>query len=184
MATVLRDEYNSDQKTFGRESPKSRQNAVPRIRERQDALEVSEVMFMIDDSRDYHRVLPTALEAARKFSARIVIVYATKKTSVPRGLAEFAKAERLMDYEANYYDSLGAEKIQALGQEIEMAGIPWTSRVYLGSMRKAVDSCELNKKAILVVLGTSRSRGLGRLFSFGEPSKEHLANLAVPVLVS
>ena len=185
MATILKDDDNQitlrspdriDYSHERRDSPLRRSDEF-------DALSSSEVILPIQESGDYTKATEFAIQMAKDYSARIVMVYITPRVEVPRGYREYAAVEKWSDYESSYYNSLGQEKISLLGRRIESAGVEWRSYVFIGKLNEALSSIGENRRATLVVLSPAKNGGLGSLLWFGKLTVAQISSVRVPVLI-
>jgi nucleotide-binding universal stress UspA family protein len=184
MATVLNEDRNDqilfeNSKNVGA-SQKGR--PVPSEFERELGINRAEIVVPIDDFGEYEDAVDQAVEMAKNFDAKIVLMYATPRTEVPQELLEYSRMENDPDLAADYFNSLGDETISKLGRRIERAGVEWRSFVFWGSVEEAVKSAHENRKAILVVLSPPKKSRLADLF--GGLTLSQVARLGVPVLVT
>ncbi|HVB12490.1 MAG TPA: universal stress protein [Nitrososphaerales archaeon] len=139
-----------------------------------------EVIFAVDNSNINQKAFDFAIQTAKNFSAKLVLLYVTKSVKIPSGYMNFAKVENIEDYEWHYYNSLASSKLENLSRKAEAASISWTSRTHIGNMTSALDSYVGDKRAI-VVFNPSEKNNFGKALRGLSPKQ--LSNQGVPVAI-
>ncbi|MHB1867582.1 MAG: universal stress protein [Nitrososphaerales archaeon] len=139
-----------------------------------------EVIFAVDNSNINQKAFDFAIQTAKNFSAKLVLLYVTKSVKVPSGYMAFANAENVRDYEWYYYNSLANSKLENLGKKAEAATINWCSEIHIGDMTSALDSFVGDKRAI-VVFNLSEKNNFGKALRGLSPKQ--LSNQGVPVAI-
>jgi nucleotide-binding universal stress UspA family protein len=110
-----------------------------------------EVILPIDESEIDQKSLDFAIQTARNFSGKLVLLYISERSHIPAGFLEFANAEGIRDYEWHYYNSLANDRLESIVKRAEAEGIEWTGHVHLGGIESAVKHFDHKKKGILVL---------------------------------
>lgn len=180
MATVLEDKKPS--KTSSSSGSWNEVVSTPRpIVQSKQSVHDYEVVFVVDDSSTSQKALDFALQTAKNFEAKLVLVYTTPRKEVPSGYVEFARVEGIRDYEWHYNNDSSSSKLDSLTRKAEEAGVEWSTRIHVGDARSAMDSFVGDSRTIIVLNKGSRrswfARSIAGLFS------RDVAELSVPVMV-
>ena len=180
MATVFEDKQPS--KTTSSSGSWNEGVTPPRpIVQSKQNVQDYEVVFVVDDSSTSQKAFDFALQTAKNFEAKLVLVYTTPRKEVPSGYVEFARVEGIRDYEWHYNNDTSSSKLDSLARKVEEAGVECTTQVHVGDAKSAMDSFVGDSRAIIVLnKGSRRSwfpRSIARLFS------RDVTELGVPVMV-
>lgn len=140
-----------------------------------------EVVFVVDDSNTSQKALDFALQAAKNFEAKLVLVYASQRKEAPPAYMEYARVEGIRDYEWHYNNDATSAKLESLARKAEEAGVEYTTRIHFGDMKSAMTSFIGEARTIVVPSKNSRKSFLPRSIS-GLFSKNAI-ELGVPVMV-
>ncbi len=110
-----------------------------------------EIIFPLDDGHVSPKAFEFVIQIARRFSGNLVLVYVTQPSSVPPEFLNYAKSERIRDYEWQYYNSLASGKLGSLGRKAEKAGLKWKGSLYLGAIKDVLKSYGDKENAIVVL---------------------------------
>ncbi len=140
-----------------------------------------EVVFAVDDSNVNQKAFDFAIQTAKNFSARLVLLYLIERSEVPVGFKDFAYSEGIGDYEWQYYSSLASERLRNLAMKADAASVEWTIQEHFGDVKSAM-KWRVGEKRAIFVLNVSDKRGffgkvMRRLSSIGQQST------GVPVVV-
>lgn len=140
---------------------------------RLEELNGNKVIFLVDDSGTNQWAFDFAIKTAKNFSAKLVLTYLIEDEKVPEAYIEFANAEGVSGYEAEYYNWLAESKLASLGGKAEAAGVEWTTEFHFGNIKKATKFYTSDKSAIVIVNRSNETsairRFLNRLFSREAP---------------
>ncbi len=143
-----------------------------------------DLVLPVDGRTDIEAALEHSIKLAKAYSARIVLVYVTDETVVPRGYAEYARAEKIRDYSPAYFSSLGETTIARLRRRIEDEGVECTGHAFVGSFTDAMKACQRDPRVLLLVLTRPRRSVLARLgiggFRLGAISRLNVPIVFVP----
>lgn len=177
MATVL--EERNDVDVSIEDTPKETSRDAESRKYSSD--QTFEVILPIDESGTDQKSLDFAIQTARNFSAKLVILYITNPSAVPQGFLEFAHAERIRDYEWHYYNSLANEKLANIAKRAEIEGIEWVGHLHLGSVKNAIKHYSREKKRILIL---NRERRTGKVASLKSLSLGEFSKLGVSLFMA
>jgi hypothetical protein len=90
---------------------------------------------------------------------------------------DYAKSERIRDYEKHYYNSLTSEKLGSLGKKAEDAKIKWKGSLYLVSIEDVLKSYNGNVKTIVVLNGSLKKNSVSKSLLRLTPSKKSEARI-------
>lgn len=146
----------------------------------QSVLSEYEVILPVSSSGDYREALDYAIDTAKRYSARLVLMYVTPRTRIPDGFYEYARSEGLKYVEWNYYDSLAKQELAPLGKYVEAEGAEWTPQVFVGNLKEALKVYSGNRKAIVIL---DPKTGKGRQGSAMGLTTKQISKIDVPVLI-
>ena len=143
--------------------------------------EAYEVVFAVDDSNVNQKAFDFAIQTAKNFSSKLVLLYLVERSEVPAGFKDFAYSEGIGDYEWQYYNSLASERLRNLAMKADAASVEWTIQEHFGDVKSAM-KWRVGEKRAIFVLNVSDKKGIfgkviRRLSSIGQPSA------GVPVFV-
>lgn len=135
------------------------------------------VVFPIGDGRVSEHSFELALQTAQRFSATLDLVYLAKPLVVSFGLPQYAKVERIMDFEWRHYESLTSARLESFGRRADEAGVRWQGTFSLAGMRDVLKSYSGAGDTLVVLNGekeknkniNGRWSRLLRLFGFSRP---------------
>ena len=139
-----------------------------------------EIVLPISGSGDYREALDYAIDTARRYSARLVLMYVTSRSRIPEGFLEYARSEGMKDIEWNYNNLLAEQELGPLGKYAEAEGIEWAPHVFVGNLKEALRLYSGNRKAIVILDPTTDK---GRFSSAMKLSTKQIAKLDVPVIL-
>lgn len=176
MTTVLEDNQPSKSGRVWNDTILASRPAPQRGR----VLQEYEVAFIVDESGTSQKAFDFALQTAKKFETRMVIVYATPRREVPAEYIEYARVEGIRDYAWHYSNDAANSIIENLARKADSVGVEWTTRVHFGDSKSAVRSLSGDKRMIVVANKNARKswlRSISGLFS------KDVTELGVPVMV-
>ncbi len=178
MAIVL-EESDSDNRTSSLNRSDEILRSSNKLKSR-TVLGEYEVVLPISGSGNYREALDYAIDTAKRYSARLVLMYVTTRSRIPEGFLEYARSEGLKDIEWNYYNSLAEQELAPFGKYVEAEGIEWTTHVFVGNLKEALKLCSGNRKAIVILDPTTEK---GRFSPAMRLSAKQISKLDIPVLV-
>jgi hypothetical protein len=190
LATILENKQSDDKKTSVVNMNLASNNAVvlgqksnPQVTQKasRSRSEDYEVIFAVDDSNVNQKGFDFAIQTAKNFSARLVLLYLIERSEVPAGFKDFAYSEGIGDYEWQYYSSLASERLRNLAMKADAASVEWTIQEHFGDVKSAM-KWRVGEKRAIFVLNVSDKKGIlgkiiRRLSSIGQQSN------GVPVFV-
>lgn len=117
-----------------------------------------EIIFPVDDTKVSDQAFDFVIQTARKFSSGIILVYVCKHSEVPAGFIEYARCERIIDYEACYYNWLASVRLGALHKKALEADVACRSRIFMGRMKDVLKSYSKDNDALVILNGSSKSK--------------------------
>jgi len=136
----------------------------------------------VSDLLDVKPALEHSIKLAKTYGARIVLMYLTGRRLIPREYVEYAKAERIQDYNSAYFASLGDGTISDLKRRIEEEGVECASYSYIGNLGDAIKACRQNTRVLMLILTLPRKSHRGA-FRTGSFKPKMVSDLNVPVLL-
>lgn len=180
MATVLEDKQ-SNRVTSTSESWNEALSIPRPTTDIKQPVSEYEVVFIVDENDTSQKAFDFALQTAKNFGAKLVLVYSSPRKEVPAGYLEFARTEGIRDYEWHYNNDEFASRLESLTRKAEENGVEWTAKMHLGNAKSAMRSFIGNARTIVVLNKSSRRsifpKSIARLFS------KEVVELGVPVMV-
>ena len=158
MAVVLEQTSPVNEDVGSNESYEERKQGSSRLL-RQSQVEQYEIVLPVISGGEYQEARDYAIETAKRYSARLVLVYVTPRTSIPDGFLEYAKSEGLGDVSWNYYNLLGEQELAPFKKYAEDHGIEWTSQVFVGKLKDVLKAFSGNRKAIVILNPSNGKKG-------------------------
>lgn len=150
------------------------------ITQKRRLLQDYEVAFVVDERSTNQKAFDFALETAKRFETRILLVYTIPRREVPPDYVEYARVEGIRDYAWHYSKDISNSKVENLARRAEEAGIEWSTRVHFGDTKTAVRSLIGDKRMIVVVNKNPRKSWLNSISAlFSREDTE----FAIPVMV-
>ncbi len=116
------------------------------------------VVFPIGDGHENEKSFELALQTARRFSGTLELIYLAKPFPPSSGLLEYAKVERIMDFEWRFYESLANARLESLGQKAKEAGVRWQGSYSFMGMRDLLKSYSGSGNTLVVINGRRSSK--------------------------
>lgn len=154
MSTILQDKPQAGEVVGSNsrgQSQSERPIGVQHLTKRNQTTQDYEVVFVIDQSNTNQKAFDFALETAKNFGSRLVLVYLSPQKPVPEGYVEYARAEGIRDYAWQYYNDEANSKLDTLSKKAEEAGIEWSVRIHIGNAKNITRFSLRDSRAIIVL---------------------------------
>jgi nucleotide-binding universal stress UspA family protein len=139
------------------------------------------LLVAVDGSKHSTKVVDYAVQLAKTFSARILLVNVTPESRVPEAYAGYAREESLDP--ASYYEQISERILEGLGSRVRKAGVECEQVMGVGNPVQFILDAARRENASLVVLGVFGLHRLSRLRGLGSTSRRIVENSTVPVVL-
>lgn len=143
---------------------------------------MGDLVLPVDDSVDVEEALRHSIRLAKSYGARIVLMYVTHQRFIPQGYADYARAEKVRDYDSMYFSSMGESATADLRRRVEEEGVECATSTCVGDLADAIRACQRSERVLMLVL-TLRGRPLLRRLGLGGLGLGGLTALRVPVVL-
>ena len=143
-----------------------------------------EVVFVVDEKTGAtnQKAFDFALETAKNFAAKLVLLYSVSRESVPESYLEYARVEGIRDYGWQYYEVVASLKLESLCTKAEEAGVEWTAEICIGDAKKSNMNSFFGELRTIIVLNKPARISLFRR-PFARLLSKDIVQLGVPVIV-